>query len=484
MNNQDLNLIENMYILKARSDFYYFRMYMHPNLIKGWYQTDLCDHLMQWYQDYKDGKAPRLIINTPPQHGKSTTIGDFIAWLLGKENGITADTCKVIYTSYSERLAIRANLALQRITSTSKYKKVFPNLILPDKGNRERERSRTFLEFKDTESSFRNTTIQGSITGESLDVGIIDDPIKSRKEANSITTREATWEWLTDDFLTRFSKKGALIAIATRWHVDDPIGRLIDADPTIKVVKYKAIAEQDEKYRKKGEPLFKQHKDLKFLEKVRSVLASESWFSLYQQEPIVQGGNLIKVNYFKRYKQLPRLEYIRFFVDCASKIKEENDYTAIGVYGLGLDGHLYIIEIKRFKLEFTPMLFSIVDLWNKYKNFVIDGYNIPLRNMTIEDKSSGIQLIQELKLKYVIPIQSIQRQTDKYTRFLNVQGYIENGYIHLPAEAQWCDDFINECSQFTGKGDTHDDQVDTLIDACDFILNSNNNSLGLWNRLA
>ena len=76
--------------------------------------------------------------------------------------------------------------------------------------------------------SFRATTVMGQINGMGLDLGVIDDPIKGRAEAQSEVTREKTWNWLTDDVLSRFSEHAGLIMIMTRWHVDDPAGRLIE----------------------------------------------------------------------------------------------------------------------------------------------------------------------------------------------------------------------------------------------------------------
>jgi hypothetical protein len=57
---------------------------------------------------------------------------------------------------------------------------------------------------------------------------IIDDPIKSRAEASSEVSRDKAWNWLTDDVFSRFSDKAALLLIGTRWHVDDPAGRMIE----------------------------------------------------------------------------------------------------------------------------------------------------------------------------------------------------------------------------------------------------------------
>ncbi len=189
---------------------------------------------MQFYKDLVSGKRPKLVIEAPPQHGKSVQIVDFIAWLSGKAN-----ETKTIYTSFSERLGVRANLAIQRMMASDKYRKVFPGTTIPLKNavtiSSQKLRNREIIEFMESDGYFRNTTVQGSITGESLDLGVIDDPIRGRKDANSITVRNSAWDWFTDDFFTRFSENAGLLCILTRWHIDDPIGRLIESDKNVKV---------------------------------------------------------------------------------------------------------------------------------------------------------------------------------------------------------------------------------------------------------
>src|SRR5690606_15061451 len=88
-------------------------------------------------------------------------------------------------------------------------------------------RSSELLELAGADGSFRNTTVAGSITGESLDMGIVDDPLRGRKDANSQLKRDTIWDWLMDDFFSRFSESAAMLMILTSWHIDDPARRWI-----------------------------------------------------------------------------------------------------------------------------------------------------------------------------------------------------------------------------------------------------------------
>ncbi|MCR8526355.1 terminase family protein, partial [Escherichia coli] len=149
------------------------------------------------------------------------------SWIAGRN-----PDCRTIYGSFSERLGIRANLKLQRIYDSALFQSIFPETKISQSNvvtkSGQTMRNREMIEYVGKGGYFRNTTVRGSITGESLDLGVIDDPIKGRTEANSSTIRDAAWDWFTDDFFTRFSEDAGLLIILTRWHIDDPVGRLMD----------------------------------------------------------------------------------------------------------------------------------------------------------------------------------------------------------------------------------------------------------------
>lgn len=307
--NHDLALVEDLACAEARENFWAFRQWLHPALIRSWYQREAAAHMQQFYEDYLAGKRPKLAWSAPPQHGKTMQVTDFIAWLAGKHPEL-----KSIFTSYSDDLGVAVNFALQRIFESERYQRCFGTRISEVSASTASDgrylRNSSLLEFVGTEGSFRNTTVQGQVTGKGLDFGFIDDPIKGRKEANSPTVRNATWNWFTDDFLTRFSDQAALLIVMTRWHLDDPTGRFVARFPATKVVKFKAIAEHDEEYRKTGEPLFPELKSLEFLMERKALLSRASWEALYQQEPIIAGGELFPVEQFEVVNNFDRKQII------------------------------------------------------------------------------------------------------------------------------------------------------------------------------
>ena len=117
-----LELKKEKRLREARASFLSFRKLINPKDKWGWWQEEIAQELQQFFNDLISGKRPKLVIQAPPQHGKSVQIIDFISWLAGKD-----PDCRTIYTSFSERLGVRANLRLQRVYDSTLYKEIFPN---------------------------------------------------------------------------------------------------------------------------------------------------------------------------------------------------------------------------------------------------------------------------------------------------------------------------------------------------------------------
>jgi predicted phage terminase large subunit-like protein len=458
-----LILLKERQVRRARDCFLTYRKMINPKSKWGWFQEEVATELQVFFDDMVAGKRPKLVIQAPPQHGKSVQIIDFISWLAGKNPSL-----RTIYTSFSERLGIRANLKLQRLYDSAIYHEIFPETCI-NKSNSvtvsgQFMRNREILEYVNQEGFFRNTTVRGSITGESLDLGVIDDPIRGRADANSEAVRDAAWNWFTDDFFTRFSEDAGLLVILTRWHLDDPVGRLVERYPDVKVLSYAAIAVKDEKHRKIGEALFPEHKSIDFLQERKKLMDDGNWQALYQQMPVMAGGNLFKTDEFRFYEVLPKLKWRGIWGDTALKTKEQNDYSVFQCWGESMDGQAVLIDQIRGKWEAPELLTQARAFWTKHKG---EGTGT-LRSFNVEDKASGTGLIQTLK-KEGIPILGIQRSIDKITRAMDAIPLIQSGNVLLPKHAPWLSDYLSEFAAFPNG--SHDDQIDPTMDAIDNVLN-------------
>lgn len=359
---QDFDLMDEFYAIEARDSFWAYRQYLDPNLTKGWFPYDLSYHLQEFYRRLILGQRPIMVIEAPPQHGKSRALHDFISWVAGK-----SPEFKTMYASYSEDLGVAANMALQRTyDDRSKYGRVFPktqisqtNVVSAVAGSGRFLRNSTFLEYVNQKGSFRNTTVRGQTTGKGLDVGIVDDPIKGRAEAQSKIIRDATWNWLNDDFFTRFSEYAGFILTATRWHIDDPSGRLLARNPDAIVLKYPAEyrvprSTNAEPYRsivkdprKVGDPLFPEFKSKTFLAERKKNLTAASWESLFQQSPIISGGGDFPIDKVKYARNLPSREDIKRSARYWDKAGTEDGgkRTAGVLMHLLKDGRFYVSSV-------------------------------------------------------------------------------------------------------------------------------------------
>jgi predicted phage terminase large subunit-like protein len=192
--------------------------------------------------------------------------------------------------------------------------------------------------------------------------------------------------------------------------------------------------------------------------------------SQYQQNPSPVKGGMFKDSYWKYYEILPSgIDLIRIYGDTAQKTKERNDYSVFECWGRCPGKGIYLIDLVRGKWEAPELESKLVDFWNKHKPTQFKPFGA--QQVRIEDKSSGSSLIQSIQRDYTIPIEPIQRNTDKVLRAMGVVKYFASGFIHLPAEAEWLHDFKEEFRKFTPKmTHAHDDQIDPTMDAVEDLL--------------
>lgn len=476
-NLQTLEAFKRRQIERARTNLLDFTLYTNPLYETGWFNELLFAELDQFLKDAEAGLMPRLMIFAPPRSGKSEAASRrFPAYVLGKH-----PNWNVIACSYSSDLANRMSRDTQRIITSPRYNEIFPetNLTLSRAGAGGAIRTAELWEIINSKGdiqggSYRAAGVNGGITGQGMNIGIIDDPAKDYKTASSPTYQEAVIDWYDTTFFTRADPKiNGIIIILTRWHKDDLAGQLLkkaeEGGEQWRVVSFPMEAEKHEvhelngkKYslRKPGEILFPERMPQSFVDKAKQ-RGSLVWNALYQQRPTAKGGGLIKSEWFGEYKELPPLKWRAVYGDTAQKTKEVNDFSVFEHWGLGVDGYMYLIDMIRGKWEADELKRRAVAFWNSCKHLK----NAPLRHMAIEDKASGTGLIQSIRKDALCPVKAIQRDKDKYTRLMDTQGFIESGYIKLPSDKPFVSDFLVEMESINPDFNTHDDQLDPMMDA-------------------
>jgi len=167
-----------------------------------------------------------LLIMMPVRHSKSRLGSQLLpAYSLGRRSRTAPAPEQVIQACYDQGHASEQNDYVQTIIRTPEYRAVFPGLEL----NPARSNLRTFQLLLQTKKAaiYHCVGLDSGVAGKGAHRLHIDDPVKGRETAESPTMRERIWRWLKDDLLTRQMPDMGTLMIATRWHPDDPPGRLL-----------------------------------------------------------------------------------------------------------------------------------------------------------------------------------------------------------------------------------------------------------------
>lgn len=449
-----LPTIQEIRLAKARKGLAYFTLHTKPDYLLGWVHKEICDELDRFLQDVADKKSPRLIITMPPRSGKSELVSRrFPAFALGRNPEL-----QIIATSYSSDLSQRFNRDVQRVIDDEKYFDLFPNTRLSNSRVRTDSRGsyiRTsdLFEIVGHAGAYRSCGVGGGITGQGADILIIDDPIKDRAQAGSKTIRDSIWDWYTSTAYTRLSPGGGVIVMATRWHTDDLIGRLIQRmgeGDTFRIVNYPAIAEHDELHRKAGEALHPERYPLSTLQQIKKTIGSRDWEALYQQHPVPDGGALFKLEWFRRWTASslpPEFDHTLMSWDMTFKDSKNSDYVVGQVWGKK-GPNFYLLDQVRGQWDFVKTKEMVRVLAQKWPRVV---------RKLVEDKANGSAVISELK-STVAGFVPITPTESKEARASSVTPYFEAGNVFIPEDsaAPWVPHYVSELLEFPAG--SHDDQ--------------------------
>ena len=350
----------------ARREFYFYCQLKAPDFYKPErkFLKTLCEELQAFYQS--DDEV--MVINIPPRHGKSRTVGNLAEWVYGKNNSE-----KIMTGSYNETLSttfakgVRNSIQeLKADENRPVYTDVFPHTKI--------KQGDGAMNLWSLEGGYNNhlaTSPTGTATGFGCKLMIIDDLIKNAEEAYNELTKQKHWDWFTNTMLSRLEEGGKIIIIMTRWASDDLAGKALAHFKGARHVTMKALQNN-------GEMLCKEILSLKsYEEKVRSMgldIASAN----YQQEPIDVKGRLYSD--FKTYESLPIsdtgevvFEDVRNYTDTAD---EGNDYLCSITYGV-YRSEAYVLDVLYTKepMEITEPAVARMLIAEKVNNADIESNN-------------------------------------------------------------------------------------------------------------
>ena len=366
------------------------------------------------------GETQNLMLMLPPGSAKSTYASIYFpSWYLGRN-----PKNSVIAASHTLELAERFGRRTRNVVGNTLFRSVFGFGLSDDSQAAGRWETKYGGEYF-------SAGVGGSITGRRADLGIIDDPVKSREDADSEVQRERAWQWYVNDFLTRLKPGARQILVMTRWHEDDLAGRILENYPGWKVVKIPMEAAEDDPLgRKVGELLWPEWFTDEMVQRAKSDV--RSWFALYQQEPRPLGGGEFRrewVNHYNGTAESVKDSTNRYIlVDAANEKRKGNDYTAMWVVGLGMDENIYILDLVRDRLNLTERCTEVMKLHRKWR-----PREVRYEKYGMMADIDHIKFIQGQQ-NYRFAVQEVGGNTPKNDRIRRLIPYFEQGRVWFPSQ--------------------------------------------------
>lgn len=424
-----------------------FTCYTKPEFIPGWFNKELASLIDGFVAGVAAKKSPRLIITTPPRFGKSEYVSRRLpAYFLSKY-----PRQEFIGATHTQTLADVNGGDVRDIMQDPKFCDLFDAKLDP------RFTARDFLKLENG-SSFKSVGIGSGLPGFGAHILSIDDFFPGPTEAESQRERDNIWNWLSGSAFNRIYPGGGVIITATRWHVDDPIGRILKSDQRDRwvVFEYPAIAERDEGNRKHGESLHPERWSVEELMIRKAEASPRHWASLYQCKPYLDTGNFFRKDHIKWYDDLPaNLSYI-LGGDYATSAKGYADRTAVVPGGLDPHGDVYVHpDFIYGRLEPLDAVRRTVALAKKLKTNLLCHEKGVIANLLdplfrSEMQAQGHWLVTE---RYA-------RTSAKHVHALVIKGMMEAGKVWFPRSKQAIIEPL--LLQFSPDADGEDDFIDGL----------------------
>lgn len=444
----------------ARKSYKRYLYYVHGD---SWKRTRMSDYLADRVQEFVEANTGNaydiMVIQTPPQHGKSLTITEtFPSWYMGR-----FPKNRIIEVSYNEDTARRFGRK-----NMEKVETVGKSLFGLASGS---IWTTTEFELSNGWGKMMSRGVMSGITGNPANLMVIDDPIKNRAEADSEAYREKLWGEWQNSMKSRLAAGAKVIMIATPWHEDDLMARVIAREPNVTVIRLPVEAEENDLLgRAVGESLAPElGKDNHWLEQFKGGYLNDpvnggmrAWQALYQCSPRVEGGNLVRREWWRYYdrKDITAFGTTVISVDAAFKDAEDNDFVAIEVWSkLGNNYYLRYCLNQHLNFPNTVQMVRLIKRLFPESQYIL-----------VEDKANGSAIIQTLRSEFIGVI-AVTPKGGKTSRVHAVSPAIESGNVFIPMDEAWAEDFIDQFSAFPAA--PHDDMVDSATQALSFMLFSN-----------
>lgn len=450
INNDEI--IKRAKVELARREFFFYCHLKAPDFYKydRAFLVDLCNDL----QEFMESEDEVLILNLPPRHGKSRTVGDLVEWLLGRD-----PKTKIMTGSYNEMLSTTFSKNVRNTIQEEKadaekiiYKDIFPGIKI-----KHGDGAMNLWSLEGGYNNYLATSPGGTATGFGCSLMIIDDLIKNSEEAFNENVLEKQWDWFTQTMLSRLEEGGKTIIIMTRWASGDLAGRALkhyaEEGKRVKHITMKAVQED-------GSMLCDEilsHKS--YLSKARA-MGPEIASANYQQEPIDLKGRLYSK--IKTYEKLPADQHgkllftaIKNYTDTADTGEDYLCSICYGVYNK--EAYVQDLIYTKAPMEVTePAVAKML-----FEN------NVGTADIESNNGGRGFARAVERELKELgsnkTKLQWFHQSANKQARILSNATWVMD-HIYFPAN--WQDrwpEFAKAILSYQKEGkNKNDDGPDTL----------------------
>ena len=456
MDNSQLNYIRKQAKCElARRSFWDYCQIKAPEFYKDdrAYLKDICEQI----QAFTEQDIERiLILNMPPRHGKSRTGTNLAPWLFG-ENPLL----KIMTGSYNETLSTTfAKQVRDTIQEQSAGGRIVYNDIFPHTKVKYGEASMSLWSLEGSnQKSYLATSPTGTATGFGADYLILDDIIKSDKEAFNQTILDGHWDWFVNTMMQRLEAGGKVIVIMTRWATNDLAGRILAKyGALVRHINYKAV--QDDGTMLCDDILNRADFELKTKEMAREIVEAN-----YNQTPIDIKGRLY--DRLLTYSSLPAGEHVkRNYTDTADK---GTDYLCSMDY-IEYNHEVYITDVV-----FTDAAMEVTEP-DVAKMLNTDG----VVSAVIESNNGGRgfgrnikRLLEDSYNNYACQIIDKNQTSNKEARILSSSAWVAQ-HVFMPEnwEHRW-PELYKQIMDYQKKGrNKHDDAVDVLAGIYEQVTNN------------
>lgn len=294
--------------------------------------------------------------------------------------------------------------------------------------------------------------VGGPLLGHRVHIGLVDDPVKNRAEAESAAYRQQLEDFVGDTLVGRLYPNGSIFVFMHRWHPDDLIGHLV-AKRGFRLINLPAIDED-------GKALWPQVWPVEALEVKRSKVTDYTWNSIYQGRPVPRGATVFGPPTI--FTEPHKVYRSGFGVDLSYSTKTAAHWS-VAIEGRIVGDVVQIHNVLRRQVRAPQFKAELRVLHERAPTAVFHWYASTTEIGVADLFRDGDK---------PVPLMGHLAKGDKLTRAQGVAAAWNRGKVQVPPNAPWMDDFLAVVLSFTGVRDACDDDVDALAAMYDKLVGS------------